>query len=44
MNIFLKGTAASAGQAEDIVRIVHGVEEIAQFQEGDVLVTEMTEP
>lgn len=40
----LKGIPASPGTAEGTVKIVHGAENIADFNEGDVLVSEMTEP
>lgn len=40
----LKGIAASAGVAEGIVKIVTGVKDAPNFQEGYILVAEMTEP
>lgn len=40
----LKGTPTSAGIAEGKVRIVRGIEDIQHFEDGDVLVSEMTEP
>lgn len=42
--ITLKGTAASAGIAEGIVKIVNGVKDAPYFKEGYILVTEITEP
>jgi len=40
----LKGIAASQGQAEGIVKVVWTLKDNAKFNEGDVLVTKMTEP
>ncbi len=40
----LKGIAASNGIAEGIVKVVKGIQDISSFQEGDILVAEMTEP
>ena len=40
----LKGIAASQGQAEGEVKIVFDIKDNAKFNEGDVLVTKMTEP
>lgn len=42
--IILKGTAASVGIAEGIVKVVSGVKDASSFQEGYILVAEMTEP
>lgn len=42
--IILKGVAASNGTVQGIVKIVSGVKDIPGFQEGCILVTEMTEP
>lgn len=42
--IILKGIAASAGVAEGIVKVVKGVKDVPNFQEGNILVAEMTEP
>lgn len=40
----IKGIAASVGTAEGIVKIVSGVKDAPSFQEGYILVAEMTEP
>jgi len=40
----LKGAGASVGIAYGIVKIIHGPEEIDKIKQGDVLVTEMTNP
>jgi pyruvate,water dikinase len=40
----IKGTPASPGIAEGFVKIVHGVSDIEAFNEGDILVSEITEP
>lgn len=40
----IKGAAASVGISSGIVKIIHGPEEIDKIKEGDVLVTEMTNP
>ena len=40
----LKGIAASAGIVEGLVKVVAGFKDNAKFKEGDVLVTELTEP
>lgn len=42
--IILKGIPASSGVAEGMVKIVKGIKDIRKFREGDILVTEMTEP
>lgn len=42
--IILKGIAASAGVVEGLVKVVSSVKDITSFQEGDILVAEMTEP
>lgn len=40
----IKGTVGSPGVAEGLVKVVEGVQDIGKFEEGDVLVTKMTEP
>ncbi len=40
----LKGIAASNGVVEGIVKVVSGVKDVSNFQEGDILVAEITEP
>lgn len=40
----IKGIAASTGIAEGIVKVVTGVKDAPHFQEGYILVAEMTEP
>lgn len=40
----LKGIPASSGIAEGMVRLVHGSEDKHLFQEGDILVTRITDP
>jgi pyruvate,water dikinase len=40
----LRGTAGSPGVAEGIVKVVEGIQDIERFNDGDVLVTKMTEP
>jgi pyruvate,water dikinase len=42
--ILLKGLGASPGIASGVVRIVHGLQDIAKVQKGDILVTKMTSP
>jgi len=42
--IILKGIAASSGIAEGIVKIVKGIQDISSFEEGNILVAEITEP
>ena len=42
--VILKGIAGSPGVAEGVVKVVEGVKDIDKFDEGDVLVTRMTEP
>lgn len=42
--IILKGIPASSGVAKGMVKIVKGIKDIRKFREGDILVTEMTEP
>lgn len=44
MKLLLKGIAASAGIAEGKVKIVHGVKDTVSFEEGQILVAEITEP
>lgn len=41
---YLQGIAASAGVAEGRVKIVTGARDINLFNEGDILVAEITEP
>jgi pyruvate, water dikinase len=43
-NPTLKGIPASQGEAEGEVKIVFDMKDNAKFNEGDVLVTKMTEP
>ena len=43
-NPILKGIAASGGTADGIVKVVSGVKDVPNFQEGYILVAEMTEP
>lgn len=40
----LTGIAASVGLAEGAVRLVNGVEDNDRFQDGDILVTRITDP
>ena len=40
----LKGVVGSPGVAEGVVKVVEGIQDIGRFEEGDVLVTKMTEP
>ncbi len=40
----LTGIAASVGTAEGTVRLVNGVEDNNRFQDGDILVTRITDP
>lgn len=42
--LLLKGIPASPGTAEGTVKIVQGIQDINKFQEGDILVAEVTEP
>lgn len=42
--IILKGIAASAGIAEGLVKVVGGAKDAPLFEEGRILVAEMTEP
>lgn len=42
--VILEGIAASSGMASGVVKIVHGKEELDKVKEGDVLVTQMTNP
>jgi pyruvate, water dikinase len=42
--ILVKGTPASPGIGSGIVRIVHSMEDLNKIKEGDILVTEMTNP
>ncbi len=44
MRKIVSGLGVSAGEARGIVRIVSGSTDSARFQEGDVLVTQMTDP
>ena len=43
-NVLLSGMAASPGVGSGTVRIVHDLNELDKVQQGDVLVTEMTNP
>ncbi len=43
-NVLLQGLAASPGIASGVVKVVHSLEELEKVKEGDVLVTEMTNP
>lgn len=40
----LKGVGSSPGIAKGPVKIVHGMEDVAKVQKGDILVTKMTSP
>lgn len=40
----LKGVVSSLGVVEGVVKVVEGIQDIGRFEEGDVLVTKMTEP
>jgi len=40
----IKGTVASMGQAEGIVKVLHSYRDINKVEEGDILVTSMTTP
>lgn len=42
--LLLKGIAASSGVAEGIVKIVSGAKDVLHFEDGRILVAEMTEP
>lgn len=42
--LLLEGMAASPGVASGIVRIVHSMDDLDKIKQGDVLVTEMTNP
>ena len=44
MNAIIKGMPASKGVATGVVRVVEATKNISQFNSGDILVTEMTEP
>lgn len=44
MKLLLKGIPASSGKAEGKVKIVSGAQDAPSFQEGDVLVTHLTDP
>ncbi len=43
-NVLLTGLGASPGVSSGVVRIVHDLHELEKVKEGDVLVTEMTNP
>jgi len=43
-NVLLSGLSASPGVGSGTVKIVHSIEELEKVQQGDVLVTEMTNP
>lgn len=42
--IILKGIGVSVGVVNGKVRIVEGIKDISSFNEGDILVTEITDP
>ena len=42
--LLFKGLSASPGIVKGTVRIVEGIKDISKFKEGNILVTEMTEP
>jgi pyruvate, water dikinase len=42
--VLVKGLNASPGVASGTVKIIHGVDELGKIKEGDILVTEMTNP
>lgn len=42
--LILKGIAASPGVTEGTIKVVEGVKDISSFNEGDILVAEITEP
>ena len=42
--LILTGQAASGGVARGKVKIVHGIQDAASFEEGSVLVTKITDP
>jgi pyruvate,water dikinase len=44
MKCILKGVGTSAGISEGMVRIIRTKEDRAGFQDGDILVTEITDP
>lgn len=44
MKLILEGTAASKGTAKGIAKILFPREDISGFNEGDILVTDMTDP
>ena len=44
MDTFLKGLGVSAGKARGIVRVVKAGEHDDSFNEGEILVTEITDP
>ncbi len=44
MKLLLKGIGASQGIAEGVVKIVSGAENQKDFNDGDILVTKITDP
>lgn len=42
--VLLKGTPASQGIASGKIRVVSGVEDAGDFEEGEILVAEITDP
>jgi pyruvate,water dikinase len=42
--IIVKGLAASPGVASGVVKIVHDISELGKIEQGDILVTKMTNP
>lgn len=44
MKKILKGIGSSPGTAEGVVRIVSGSQDTSSFQEGEILVTNITDP
>lgn len=44
MKLILKGLGVSAGIAEGVVRVVSGSEDAGRFEEGNILVTHVTDP
>ena len=42
--LILKGIPSSSGIAKGTVRVVQGIQDAARFQEGDILVTRITDP
>lgn len=44
MNIILKGIGAGPGKGSGKVKVIKDVEDFSKFEEGNVLVTKMTDP